>query len=30
MDLWDMPILFVLIVLLAATEWVYRRVRGLA
>jgi hypothetical protein len=30
MDLWDMPIVFVLMVLLIAGEWVYRRVRGLA
>ena len=29
-DLWDMPALFLLLVLLIGTEWVYRRVRGLA
>jgi uncharacterized membrane protein len=30
MDLWDMPIIFVLMVMLIAWEWVYRRLRGLA
>jgi hypothetical protein len=29
-DLWDMPIIFLLLVALAATEWGYRRARGLA
>jgi uncharacterized membrane protein len=29
-DLWDMPALFLLLVLLIGAEWVYRRVRGLA
>jgi hypothetical protein len=29
-DLWDMPILFIAIFLLVLSEWVYRRVRGLA
>jgi hypothetical protein len=29
-DLWDMPIIFLLLVALAATEWSYRRIRGLA
>jgi uncharacterized membrane protein len=29
-DLWDMPILFLLLVALAGTEWGYRRARGLA
>ncbi|MGH7470841.1 MAG: hypothetical protein ACRENP_23080 [Longimicrobiales bacterium] len=30
MDLWDMPIIFILLFLLIAFEWVFRRVRGLA
>lgn len=30
MDLWDMPVIFVLLILLIGTEWVYRRARGLA
>lgn len=30
MDLWDMPIVFLLLVALAAGEWWYRRARGLA
>jgi hypothetical protein len=29
-DLWDMPALFLLLVALVATEWGYRRARGLA
>jgi uncharacterized membrane protein len=29
-DLWDMPALFLLLILLIGSEWVYRRVRGLA
>jgi hypothetical protein len=29
-DLWDMPMLFLLLVLFAGGEWVYRRARGLA
>jgi uncharacterized membrane protein len=29
-DLWDMPIVFLLLVTLLGVEWVYRRVRGLA
>jgi uncharacterized membrane protein len=29
-DLWDMPILLLLLVSLIGTEWVYRRTRGLA
>jgi len=29
-DLWDMPIVFVLLALLLGTEWTYRRWRGLA
>lgn len=29
-DLWDMPIVFFSLILLLATEWVYRRRRGLA
>lgn len=28
-DLWDMPVLFLLLVALAGSEWVYRRARGL-
>jgi hypothetical protein len=28
-DLWDMPILFLLMILLMAAEWGYRKVRGL-
>ena len=30
MDLWDMPIVFMLLMALIAGEWIYRRVRGLA
>jgi hypothetical protein len=30
LDLWDMPIVFVALLLLAGGEWAYRRVRGLA
>jgi uncharacterized membrane protein len=30
MDLWDMPILFLSLVLLIGIEWVYRKLRGLA
>ena len=30
MDLWDMPIIFVLLVVLMSTEWGYRKWRGLA
>jgi uncharacterized membrane protein len=30
MDLWDMPIILVLLVLLLSAEWTYRRRRGLA
>ncbi|MBM4193731.1 MAG: VWA domain-containing protein [Gemmatimonadetes bacterium] len=30
MDLWDMPVIFLLLVGLASSEWVYRKVRGLA
>jgi hypothetical protein len=30
MDLWDMPVVFLLLFALIASEWVYRRVRGLA
>ncbi len=30
MDLWDMPIIFVMLVLLMSVEWGYRRMRGLA
>jgi hypothetical protein len=29
-DLWDMPILLMLLLGLIAAEWGYRRVRGLA
>ena len=29
MDLWDMPILFLLMLLLMGGEWAFRRVRGL-
>jgi hypothetical protein len=29
-DLWDMPILLLLMLGLMGTEWAYRRVRGLA
>ena len=29
-DLWDMPIVFLLLLTLLGTEWVYRRWRGLA
>ena len=28
-DLWDMPVLFLALVLLVGSEWAYRRVRGL-
>ena len=28
-DLWDMPVLFLLMLLLMGAEWGYRRVRGL-
>jgi uncharacterized membrane protein len=30
MDLWDMPVIFVMIVLLMSAEWGYRKLRGLA
>ncbi len=30
LDLWDMPVVFVALLLLAGGEWVYRRARGLA
>jgi hypothetical protein len=30
LDLWDMPLFFVLLVGLVGTEWVYRKFRGLA
>jgi hypothetical protein len=30
MDLWDMPVIFVLLVMLMSTEWAYRKLRGLA
>lgn len=30
MDLWDMPAIFLLLVLLVSAEWGYRKVRGLA
>jgi hypothetical protein len=30
LDLWDMPIVFVLLLALVAGEWAYRRARGLA
>src|SRR5687768_5327096 len=30
MDLWDMPVIFVMLVLLMSVEWGYRKVRGLA
>ncbi len=30
LELWDMPILFVLLIALLGAEWVYRRLRGLA
>ncbi len=30
LELWDMPILFVLLVVLLGAEWIYRRLRGLA
>ncbi len=30
MDLWDMPIVFILLVALVSAEWGYRKVRGLA
>jgi hypothetical protein len=29
-DLWDMPILFLSLVILIGTEWTYRKLRGLA
>jgi uncharacterized membrane protein len=29
-DLWDMPVIFLLLVTLAGSEWIYRRARGLA
>ena len=29
-DLWDMPVLFLLLVGLMGSEWLYRRARGLA
>ena len=29
-DLWDMPVLFLLLIALIGTEWTYRRSRGLA
>jgi hypothetical protein len=29
-DLWDMPVIFLLLLLLVGAEWGYRRVRGLA
>lgn len=29
-DLWDMPVLFLLLVVLTGSEWFYRRARGLA
>lgn len=29
-DLWDMPVLFLLLVALTGSEWLYRRARGLA
>ncbi len=29
-DLWDMPVLFLLLVMLTGSEWLYRRARGLA
>ena len=30
MDLWDMPVIFFLLVALVCTEWAYRKARGLA
>jgi hypothetical protein len=30
MDLWDMPVIFVLLVMLMSAEWGYRKLRGLA
>jgi hypothetical protein len=30
MDLWDMPVVLVLLVVLLSAEWAYRRRRGLA
>jgi hypothetical protein len=30
LDLWDMPIVFVVLLALAGGEWAYRRSRGLA
>ena len=30
LDLWDMPVIFVMIVLLMSAEWGYRKLRGLA
>jgi len=29
-DLWDMPVIFLILVGLMAGEWAYRRARGLA
>jgi hypothetical protein len=29
-DLWDMPVVFLVLALLLGAEWVYRRRRGLA
>jgi hypothetical protein len=29
MDLWDMPALFLLMLVLMGAEWAYRRLRGL-
>jgi hypothetical protein len=29
-DLWDMPVLFLLLVAFTGSEWLYRRARGLA
>ena len=29
-DLWDMPVLFFLMLILMGAEWGYRRMRGLA
>jgi cytochrome c-type biogenesis protein CcmH/NrfF len=30
LDLWDMPVIFLLILSVLAAEWMYRRRRGLA
>jgi hypothetical protein len=30
MDLWDMPINFLLLIALVSAEWGYRKMRGLA